>query len=108
MIDFIRPQIWDDSSVLWWLRQNIMLFVKKDILAKNPIFAELYQKKSPLSIVHPEFYVTRFKSVFADSKAEQYQNLMAFLETEGLFSVTRQSNGQIMITKVTNNSESSS
>ena len=58
-VDFIRPQIWNNSNVEWWYRQNVVLFVKDSVIKKNPKINSLYQqhKKQPLSIVHPIKYI---------------------------------------------------
>lgn len=97
-LDFIRPQIWNDNSILWWLKQNILLFVKRDILDTNPVLSYLHENTSPLSIVHPDVYLSRLNSAYA--KIEEYNQLINLLSSEGLFSVKKQANGNIMITTV--------
>jgi SAM-dependent methyltransferase len=61
-VDFFRGRIWNDSSILLWLRQNILLFVNDRAMQNYPIFRELSRRISPISIVHPDVYVSRLKS----------------------------------------------
>jgi len=60
-VDFFRGRIWNDSSILLWLRQNILLFVNDRAMQNYPIFRELSQRISPISIVHPDVYMSRLK-----------------------------------------------
>ena len=57
-IDAIRPMIWHDNGVLWWLRQNILLFLSDAALSCNPDFVEdVVDDFDNLAIVHPELYL---------------------------------------------------
>jgi SAM-dependent methyltransferase len=49
-IDFIRKEIWNNEQVEWWYRQNILLFVKENVVASLP--EELQGK---LQQTDPEF-----------------------------------------------------
>jgi SAM-dependent methyltransferase len=53
--DPIRRKIWNDDSVLWWLRQNAVLFIN---VAKHLVSLE-----RAMSIVHPEVYMARVEGV---------------------------------------------
>lgn len=57
-IDCIRHSIWDDTEVMWWLRQNIMIFAKPEFAAGNGPFAGC-TNFGPLSVVHPDVYMAR-------------------------------------------------
>lgn len=46
--DPVRPVIWNDASILWWLRQNVVLYVKESLPVQRA-----------MSIVHPDVYVSR-------------------------------------------------
>ena len=35
-IDYIRPLVWNNEKVMYWYRQNILLFVKKERIASLP------------------------------------------------------------------------
>ena len=61
-IDYIRPLIWNDSSIPWWYRQNIMLYVRRSNLHLYPFLKEYYDKFEntdfkPLSLIHPDCYL---------------------------------------------------
>ncbi|HET6202132.1 MAG TPA: methyltransferase domain-containing protein [Planctomycetota bacterium] len=55
-IDAVRPRIWDDSRIAWWYRQNTVLYVREDRLAKWPELESMGRSNParPLSLVHPE------------------------------------------------------
>lgn len=48
--DLIRPTIWHDESILWWLRQNVVVYSKDPLPAPRA-----------LSIVHPNVYLDRLR-----------------------------------------------
>lgn len=50
-LDIIRDRVWDDASVEWWYRQNVMLFVA----SKHPA-ASLARPSSTLDRIHPAHY----------------------------------------------------
>ena len=55
-IDLFRPQLWEDTSVLWWLRQNLMLYVHPQRLSAYSRLAEYNRMgptRMPLDVVHP-------------------------------------------------------
>ncbi|AWL11227.1 hypothetical protein HMF8227_00731 [Saliniradius amylolyticus] len=58
--DVIRPAIWDDFTIDWWYRQNVMLFVKNGS-AKSTYFDD---KKSfhCKNLVHPQQFLTEVHS----------------------------------------------
>ena len=45
--DVIRPRFWTDPRVVWWYKQNILLF------ARGRAFGD---EAATLDVVHPEFY----------------------------------------------------
>jgi hypothetical protein len=57
LVDFFRPNIWDNQNIAFWYRQNTFLFVRKT----NPILKKLIKVSSnklmPLSVIHPELYL---------------------------------------------------
>jgi hypothetical protein len=56
-IDFLRKQIWDEEKVAFWYRQNIILYVKKEILSTIKIGpSDICRDKPPISIIHPELW----------------------------------------------------
>jgi hypothetical protein len=53
--DFIRPQIWNNQSVDWWYRQNILIFSKRqDVFTDLPPCS--FQANT---MIHPELYTAR-------------------------------------------------
>jgi hypothetical protein len=62
-LDFVREEIWGNRSVSWWYAQNILLYVKKDLLATCPFKHRLYgpEKFTSLDRIHPENYNNALK-----------------------------------------------
>jgi len=56
-LDCLRPLIWNDSRIDPWYRQNLLLFVRKDQLAR---FSHI-ESAPPLSIVHPSVFRGRIR-----------------------------------------------
>lgn len=57
-IDAVRPMIWSDERVFWWLRQNALLFMNQDALNRFPDFAdEVSDDLDALAMVHPALYM---------------------------------------------------
>ena len=55
-VDLFRPRLWMDTDVLWWLRQNMLLYVNSQRLPVHPRLAAVYrngQGRMPLDVVHP-------------------------------------------------------
>jgi SAM-dependent methyltransferase len=48
--DILRPRIWADQRILWFYRQNILLF------ARGRTFDGFDGAEAPLSLVHPEMW----------------------------------------------------
>jgi len=56
VLDFIRPEIWNDSDITSWYKQNILFFVAADKLPSLNLPAES-ASSSALSLVHPDTYL---------------------------------------------------
>lgn len=54
-IDCLRQKIWLNEKIEWWYRQNVLLFVKKEVLDKYAELKAEYEKSdgTVLSMVHP-------------------------------------------------------
>jgi cyclopropane fatty-acyl-phospholipid synthase-like methyltransferase len=50
-LDIVRDRVWDDASVEWWYRQNVMLFV-----ASHHPAASLARPSVTLDRIHPVHY----------------------------------------------------
>ena len=61
MIDPIRRVIWDRSDVKWWFAQNLLLFIREELVASDPRWSQEREraKESPLSLVHPQLLLER-------------------------------------------------
>jgi SAM-dependent methyltransferase len=83
-LDIVRGRIWHDQQVMWWLRQNIVLFAHKDLIESNPGLKRAAASRTPISVVHPDVYAQRIGDLHA--QLEQYKNLEGVLRQGGLFS----------------------
>jgi hypothetical protein len=55
--DVIRPSIWDDDTILWWYRQNIMIYCAENMLVVYPKLACAISRKGVVrSYIHPHLY----------------------------------------------------
>lgn len=55
-VDVFRKEFWNNEKVEWWYRQNILLFVKKEILADYKNLEAFICDDLPLSLVHPRCF----------------------------------------------------
>jgi SAM-dependent methyltransferase len=66
-LDFIRYPIWYESQVLWWYRQNVMLYVDYDWCASQPLLFREGQIQNlrtyPISVVLPDLFLTVAKKL---------------------------------------------
>lgn len=70
-VDFIRAQIWADKSIKWPLRQNLLVFASRKLVAPGAALAGLYHRVKdlmPLDLPHPELYLHHARR--SDSKAK--------------------------------------
>jgi hypothetical protein len=59
-IDCVRPRIWNDPNIASWYKQNIILFVKREVshLVKAAPH-EFCHDHAPLALIHPDLYIPR-------------------------------------------------
>jgi SAM-dependent methyltransferase len=95
-LDFIRPQIWSDESILWWLRQNLLLFAHERALSKHPPLRKHSPPLHPLSIVLPDFYLSRAQSLLESA------SVMKILSEPGTFAVVPAGDGKMTIRRISN------
>jgi SAM-dependent methyltransferase len=93
-LDLIRPRIWNDAAVLWWLRQNLLVYANERALERYPALRAHASPPAMLSVVLPLVYMTRA------AQAQEYQSLLAVLSSGGKFKVTRSADGRITVEKV--------
>lgn len=55
----MREKVWQDDKVEWWYAQNILVFSRKNYLARNPLLKKEFERAHPSqrSIVHPKKYL---------------------------------------------------
>jgi 2-polyprenyl-3-methyl-5-hydroxy-6-metoxy-1,4-benzoquinol methylase len=98
-LDIIRGEIWDDHQVLWWLRQNTILFAHHDIIKETQILKEVVEhQKSPISVVHPYVYIRRIKELL--KQLEEFKRVKALLGQGGSFKSEVIGRGEIRLTKI--------
>lgn len=97
-IDCLRPRIWDDEEILWWFRQNVLVFAhERAIRASERLQQELAVTRR-LRVVHPDGYCGRMQ--LAHNLANDYQRMLSTLGTGGVFQVTRQSDGSFKFSRL--------
>jgi hypothetical protein len=69
-VDCIRQQIWENEKIAWWYRQNIMFFVKKDVLNNYPALMNEVNDQKVLPLVHP--LLLNYK----DGRIEYYEKVL--------------------------------
>ncbi len=100
VIDAIRARFWSDDSILWWLRQNIIMFAHRDTLASHTGLRRLHEQtrgRMPLDVVHPAVYLTRMRA--ANELAAQQRQLADMLSSGGTLHAQRDESGRLCIRK---------
>jgi 2-polyprenyl-3-methyl-5-hydroxy-6-metoxy-1,4-benzoquinol methylase len=98
-LDIFRGQIWDDSRVMWWLRQNIVLFAHKDLIQTNEKLRRVADElPRPISIVHPDIYLSRLNDLVR--RLGEYQQLETFLRAGGAFRSNITPDGRVNLTRI--------
>jgi SAM-dependent methyltransferase len=96
-LDVIRGRIWNDQGVLWWLRQNVVLFAEQELLARNQRLRRAAEESAayPLSLVHPDVYLFRMR--LGMQAMEKMGQLAQAFGQGGLFRVSVGSDGVVEI-----------
>lgn len=57
-VDCIRPLIWNNKSVEFWYKQNILVFIKKDVVYNYTSLESYLKATYPnyLARIHPDFF----------------------------------------------------
>lgn len=95
-LNVIRGKIWEDQNVLWWLRQNVVMFVDEKLIVTDDRLRHVAEVSAdyPLSVVHPEVYLGRVQQF------QQANSLREFLGQGGMFKVAVDVRGNMDITKI--------
>src|SRR5262245_26626061 len=60
--DVLRPAIWEDPSVIWWYKQNTILYVRRGSTAHSYFEKRFPAPSAPMfDLVHPELYREVFR-----------------------------------------------
>lgn len=61
VIDCLRRKLWNDPTISWWFSQNMLLFVREDVIAASPQLQHDREHTYPeqLSLVHPDMYMSK-------------------------------------------------
>lgn len=64
-VDCVRPRVWDDARVLWYYAQNMILYVRPELLETNRPLCQQFERtrNGQLSIVHPRKYLDTVESM---------------------------------------------
>jgi|LSQX01.2.fsa_nt_gb SAM-dependent methyltransferase len=71
-ITTLRQQIWQNDDVPFFYKQNVALYVKKEVLENDPILAEEHRLSlaAPFSVIHPDYYLEVMRYL-AEAKRER-------------------------------------
>ena len=58
VMDFLRKKLWNETGVEFWYRQNLLLFVQREMVEKIP-GNDSADHFHGLSLVHPELYLRK-------------------------------------------------
>lgn len=79
-IDCIRKDIWNDSAINYWYRQNVLLFVKQEKLEQYPDLQKIAQLTDSefLLRIHPELLAHKMKLIDTMNSPVGYLKLKAY------------------------------
>lgn len=84
-IDYLRPQIWQDTRIEICYRQNILLYVRETSISKYPRLFNFYLKhcdEQILDVVHPEMFMLRTNQFnYAIMKIKELEKIVEKLST---------------------------
>lgn len=71
-IDLVRKKIWNENSVEWWYKQNIIVYVKQDVYSQYASRLDVYRNQTD-----PEF-LTRIHPDMMDFFVQKYYQLQSY------------------------------
>lgn len=63
-VDLVRPRIWMNPEVLWWYRQNILLYVSAELASQNTKLREAAASTDDMCLLHSSI-LYRYSSLSA-------------------------------------------
>lgn len=79
-ITTLRAAIWNESSIPFFYKQNIILYVNELAIKHNPaLLVEVnLSKKQPIDVVHPDFLLLIMKAINKTHKDQSFIESMRF------------------------------
>lgn len=93
-IDLLRPNLWNDSRIGSWYRQNLLLYVTPAVLERHPALQRWKVDGVAPALVHPDLFVP------ARQRLQEYQKIIDFLSPGGDFRVGRDERGQLSFARL--------
>lgn len=71
-ITTLRQQIWQDGNVPFFYKQNLALYVKAEVIERDPDLMEQHRLTlaAPFSVIHPDYYL-EVMGYLAEAKRER-------------------------------------
>jgi hypothetical protein len=100
--DPFRARIWDEESIEYWYRQNLLLFANAAGIAANPALATVAEAGSagPFDLVHPAMFRSKEREAIQVQTARNIQATLERLCDGGAYAFARDAEGSISIRKV--------
>jgi SAM-dependent methyltransferase len=89
-IDLLRGAVWHDQNVHIWLRQNMVLFVRAEVLESNAKLKAESLIVRPLDIVHPQVFLDKLHEA-----KQQLANMQHTLLQSGMAQLRQTPQGTI-------------
>lgn len=65
-LDFIRRDIWNDSKIMSWYRQNVLMYVKRERMQDLRMpSSDMCSEPSPMALVHPDTYLSKVRLMYS-------------------------------------------
>jgi len=65
-LDFIRRRVWNDSKIMSWYRQNVLMYVKRERMQDLTMpGSDLCNEPLPMALVHPEAYLSKVRLMYS-------------------------------------------
>ncbi|NJO03534.1 MAG: class I SAM-dependent methyltransferase [Bacteroidia bacterium] len=81
-LDCIREKIWNNPGIQYYYRQNILLFVQRDLLTHHSVIRQL-ERESPVEVpdlVHPQLWEATLQTL--NNKISYLERLVVYTQDE--------------------------